>query len=169
MTAYEEEFGGTEVTLKFAEEEYLDPFEVSNFIYQFKLAYNVILDSKHLDEIYFEIDETYTKEDLSGDVQHQIPKIRDVLIRETPSGWGKYHLARKESVGNLPPLKIRRIKKESPFEIALLGLGTLIILLSAICEADVEMEILKGKFKISFDKTLGEGLKDLKEAFNEDD
>lgn len=160
------DYSGMETVLvHFEEEDKLKPQVLSSYLYHSKITYSFlhnifqkegvqIIDHFGFEHEGFELIQENRYEIIS-EIGYEIPK----------SGWPKLNLATKD-LGD-EDLYIESLNKESPFSIEFVGLLVLILIVIAIGGGEAKLTAVPPRAEIKMQKTLGEGLQDLKEVFRE--
>lgn len=168
MTNDIEKFGGIEtVSIRFVEDEGpLRPEELSSFLYDSKVVYTYLYKQMIENDITI-VGHSGLNQEAFEYIQRNREQIISELRNEIPNqGWGKYNLGQRD-LGE-GDIYIQQIEKKSPFSVAFVGVLFILLVVVAICGGDAKLNTIPPGFEISLNKTLGEGLQDLQEVFDND-
>lgn len=155
------------VRIHFEEEEKLKPQELSSFLYHSKIIYSYLYQQMIKNDIQM-VDFAGFEPESFEIIQSNREQVMRRINRDIPKyGWQKLNLATKELEEE--DLYIESLRKESPFSIEFIGILVLILFVISISGGNARLKAVPPEAEIEINKTLGEGLQDLKEVFSEDD
>lgn len=161
-------FEGTDtIQLHFQEEERLRPQDLSDYLNNIKVIYSFLY-QRMVEEDIQVVDYEGIEEADFETLQQNREQIISSLQNEIPSqGWGKYNLAHKNLGEN--DLYINRLEKQSPFGVEFVGILFILLIVVAIGGGNARLRAYPPEAEFEMDKTLGEGLQDIKDVFSDDE
>lgn len=147
------------VEVIFAEEyKSLTIFELSNFLYHFKILYSLLAVSEEF--------QRYGEEKEPEKIKYAAKSIAKIISQSRlyPPYPNRYNLFRKDLKER--DVFIAKIYKESPLTIWFIGISTLLVTSLIISGGEIEITIVPPQIKVKM-PPIGEGIKRLKEAMKQ--
>ncbi len=145
-----------EVKVIFEKEEKLKAYELSNYLYNLKVIYTYLFENREMTERY----STWSFEEIEGqeaEIREDLIESLELPIQEQKNTFFWKNLDSDE-------LEIVEISKENPWICLCEGIVYLIVL--SLILSGGELEVSPDGFRVKLN-SLGEGLKKLKEVFQE--
>jgi len=143
------------VKVVFQEEQYLNVFELSNFLYYIKTLYSWMVKKVEIN-------------DQIGSVQNQVEAAKALVsefqrvIREIQTSRARVPYFKSYLREN--DIYIAKIKKESPLEIWFAGVTTIVIAAFIFAGGEIDISLTPPRVKIKMG-SLGDSIKKFKDAF----